>query len=56
MRIRLWIVPFLFLCLLAPAASAKQRKPHPVGKHPKPNHSTSKARKSNKARTIKNRH
>jgi len=21
-----------------PAASAKQRKPHPAGKHPKPNH------------------
>lgn len=37
MRTRRWIA-CLLIGLLVPAASAKQRKPHPAGKHPKPNH------------------
>lgn len=40
MRTRFCVV-CLFLSLLVPAASAK-RKPHPAGKHPKPNHPMSK--------------
>jgi len=55
MRIHLWIVPCLFLGLLVPGASAKQRPAHPAGKHPKPNHSMSKARKSKRQKVIKNR-
>lgn len=55
MRIRFWIVPCLCLFLLASSASAKQRKPHTAGKHPKANHSMSKVNKSSKPRTIKNR-
>ncbi|MBZ5610616.1 MAG: hypothetical protein LAP38_20320 [Acidobacteriia bacterium] len=42
MRLRCWIVPCLTLFLLAPIASARSRKPHPAGVHPKPNHPTSK--------------
>jgi hypothetical protein len=53
MRIRFWIIPCLFLSLLAPAASAKQRKPHPAGTHPKPNHPMSKYKKPKKQKTIK---
>jgi hypothetical protein len=56
MRIRLCIVPCLCLGLLASVASAKQRPPHPVGKHPKPNHPMSKVNKSKRQRVIKNRH
>lgn len=50
MRTRFLIVAGLFLSLLAPAASAKQRKPHPAGKHPKPSHPMSnyKAKKPKK--------
>jgi hypothetical protein len=42
MRTRFWIITCLLLILLVPSASARQRKPHPGGKHPKPNHPTSK--------------
>jgi hypothetical protein len=55
MRIRFWIIPCLFLCLLAPSATAKQRKSHAGGKHPKANHPMSKVNKSHKPRTIKNK-
>jgi len=48
---RLWI-GCLVLSLLVPAASAKQRKPHPVSKHPKPSHSVSKY-KAKKPKKIK---
>jgi len=53
MRTRFWIVSCLCLCLLAPAASAKQKKPHAVGKHPKPNHAMSKVNKAKKPKKIK---
>ena len=52
MRTRLWLIAVLFLSLLAPAASAKQRKAHPAGKHPKPNHPMSKY-KAKKQKKIK---
>ncbi len=42
MRTRFWIITCLCFCLLVPAASARQRKPHPAGKHPKPIHPMSK--------------
>jgi hypothetical protein len=53
MRMRLWIIPCLFLCLLAPTASAKQKKAHPVGSHPKPNHPMSKYKKPKKQKKFK---
>jgi len=56
MRIHLWMVPCMFLGLLAPAASAKQHSSHTVGKHAKPNHPMSKARKAKRQRVVKNRH
>ena len=52
MRNRFLIVAGLFLSLLVPAASAKQRKPHPVGNHPKANHPMSKY-KAKKPKKIK---
>jgi hypothetical protein len=42
MRMRFWIITCLLLMLWVPAASARQRKPHPAGKHPKPTHPMSK--------------
>ena len=42
MRTRFWIIACLSFCLLVPAASARQRKPHPADKHPKPAHPMSK--------------
>lgn len=53
MRMRLWIIPCLFLCLLVPAASAKQKKAHPAGSHPKPNHPMSKYKKPKKQKKFK---
>jgi len=42
MQKRFWIITCLLLSLFVPAASARQRKPHPAGKHPKPAHPMSK--------------
>jgi hypothetical protein len=42
MRTRFWMLASLTLILLAPMASARSRKPHPAGTHPKPNHPVSK--------------
>ena len=53
MRMRFWMVACLCLCLLAPFASAKQKKPHSVGKHPQPNHAVTKVKKSKKSNKIK---
>jgi len=50
MRIRLCLVPALLLGLLTLPASAKQRKPHEAGPHPKPNHPMSKVKKQKKVK------
>jgi len=52
MRTRFWMITCLCFGLLVPAASANQRKPHPAGKHPKPNHPMSKY-KAKKPKKIK---
>jgi hypothetical protein len=50
---RTWIIACLCVGLLIPAASARQRKPHPVDKHPKPDHPMSKAKKPKKQKKFK---
>ena len=52
MRIRPFVTACLCLGLLVSTASAKQRKPHPAGKHPKPNHPVTKY-KAKKPKKIK---
>ena len=53
MRTSLWMIPCLCLGLLASPAAAKQRKAHAAGKHPKPNHATSKVNKGKKGKKIR---